>query len=172
MPLTPSHYPAAYLLHRAGKRLFSLPALTVGAIIPDIELFVTDRLFLHSLLGAATLGTVISVILVSTIYPRLIKRLIEVEGGRVEEACRPSAKTALSSFTGCMSHVLIDALHHPYNPLLYPFTDASVDILLVSKNLFYADLAVQSFFAALLIAITLREGWGGPEGFWERLLLG
>ncbi|KKK92066.1 hypothetical protein LCGC14_2706670, partial [marine sediment metagenome] len=68
MPITPLHYPLAWGLSKIDKRLI-LPGLIVGSFIPDIEvpiLFIffsgvlPDHLVLHSLVGAITIGTIIS----------------------------------------------------------------------------------------------------------------
>lgn len=65
LPITPLHYPMAYVLYKLNKRL-SLPGVAVGSIFPDLEIpfmflifksRILNRLVLHSLLGASTLGT-------------------------------------------------------------------------------------------------------------------
>jgi hypothetical protein len=71
VPITPFHYPIANLIHKLdGKISLSLPALIVGSMVPDLEVpfmisftGTQDRLVLHSILGAITLGTIITIAL-------------------------------------------------------------------------------------------------------------
>jgi hypothetical protein len=59
LPVTPFHYPIAYMLSKHDVKL-NLPALVVGSMLPDLEipfivlLFGTNvpsHMMLHSLLG-------------------------------------------------------------------------------------------------------------------------
>ncbi len=67
MPTTHLHYLFAFLVSKADKRL-SLPGLVVGSVIPDIEVpfmwmffaSLPDHLFLHCLLGALTIETLLA----------------------------------------------------------------------------------------------------------------
>jgi len=138
MPLTPLHYPLAYAMRKAGRKAgleLDMAGLAIGSFTPDVEcpFFVLaawsgwlpagapyaqyHRLVLHSLLGSVTLGSLISMLLVLALY-RLMKP---------EKAIRPGVKRLyLSCSLGNLSHVLLDAVHHHYNPLLYPFTADNV----------------------------------------------
>ncbi len=86
MPFTPFHYPFAWLIHRLVRRL-SLPALIVGSMIPDIEVplmwvlapHLPDHLLLHSLVGAMTLGTIITIASVKLLYPSLVTRIFGID---------------------------------------------------------------------------------------------
>jgi len=76
MPFTPIHTVVAYLLNRWQRKL-NLPALMVGTMTADLEIpFVWlftgglyNRLILHSLLGAAVVGTLIAALLTVFAYP-------------------------------------------------------------------------------------------------------
>jgi len=68
LPFTPFHHPLAYALHRLESEL-SLPELVVGSMVPDLEIpiiflvfgtQVPNRMVLHSVLGAATAGTLLA----------------------------------------------------------------------------------------------------------------
>jgi hypothetical protein len=95
LPLTPLHYPVAYVLYKLNKNL-TLPGLTVGSMFPDLEVpvlylfFGTDRLVLHSLIGAATIGTTLSVLFTISIYPILIRYLFRIDEEKVKEKTRLS----------------------------------------------------------------------------------
>ena len=77
MPPTPLHYVVAYALHKFSKGRLSLPPLIVGSIMPDLEqlplyIFMRGygerRLILHSIIGAASIGTLLSLLLTIYIY--------------------------------------------------------------------------------------------------------
>lgn len=83
MPLTPLHYPIAYIQYRLEKRL-NFPALIVGNFFPDLSIPVLyflagsrtyGRFTMHSLFGAVTFGTPLAVGFTVLIYPRLISYL-------------------------------------------------------------------------------------------------
>jgi len=179
MPLTPLHYCVAYLINK-GKRDLSLPALVVSSMLPDLEkpfVFVMtggvhSRLVLHSLLGAITLGTLLSILLTVFLYPTIVSFLFKIDKGVVVEKCRFSVTLALASLFGCVSHVLLDSLHHEFNPLLYPLLNESFDVLVLLGDWNYATIIVQFVFFALFILILFREIRGGSEGFWKRALVG
>ena len=86
MPITPLHYPFVYLISKISRK-FSLPGLIVGSVIPDIEvpimwIFFTsfpDHLFLHSLVGALTIGTLLTMVVTSFLYPQIITFVFKFE---------------------------------------------------------------------------------------------
>ena len=179
MPLTPLHAVVAYLLNRWEKRL-SLPALIVGAMAPDLEVpfvwFVTggvyNRLVLHSLLGVAVLGTLIAVALTVFAYPTSVSFVFRLDKEEIEEKCRFSSLLVFCCLVGSLSHVLIDSLHHDFNPLLYPFVNESFDAF-VLKNSFVSPADLVSYpMLAVLVLIFILEIRKGKEGFWKRVLVG
>ena len=133
MPLTPLHYPIAYFIYKLDKR-FSLPGLIVGCMFPDLEIpFMIlffgpqgpNRMILHSLLGSAILGLLLAVIFTVKIYPYLTNRLFNINKKEIENKCKFSLVTVISVFIGLVSHVLLDTLNHPYNPIFWPFLSAT-----------------------------------------------
>ena len=132
MPLTPLHYAVAYAVRKAGKKAgldLDMPSLAVGSFTPDLEaliLIIIDRLgylpsdapyaqchrlVLHSIFGSLTVGSLITMLVV-----------MAPEGMEM-----PGLKDLyVASALGNLSHVLLDAVHHTYNPLLFPFTTANV----------------------------------------------
>ena len=179
MPVTPLHYCAAYIINKAKVELI-LPALIVGSFIPDIEPFVSlltgERLvpprgFLHSLLGAATLDTILAVLVTALLYPVIVSWIFKLEKSSVAEKCHFSGMLVLSAFFGCMSHVLIDSTSHEYNPLLYPFITESFDALVLMNDWLLASAIVHITLFVLLLLILIREFTRGSEGFWRRLLI-
>lgn len=106
----------AFLIYRLNGR-FNLPGLIVGSMLPDIEipailiLFGTripHRLVLHSLLGASTIETLLSLIVTVSIYPTFIGLIFPVNKLKVKEKCRLSLGLFFSCLLGNLSHVLLD----------------------------------------------------------------
>ena len=121
----------AYIIYRLDKRLV-LPGLTVGSMFPDLEIPVMvlffgnripDHFVLHSLLGAATVGTILSVLSTFLIYPTFVSSLFRIEKNKVERKCKLSLTLILSAFLGNVSHVLLDVTTHESNPIFWPFQD-------------------------------------------------
>jgi hypothetical protein len=128
MPVTPLHYPFAFLISKSDKRL-SLPALVVGSVMPDVEVplmwiffnTLPDHLFLHSLIGAATVGTLLTVLVTRFLYAPLISTIFGVDKTELNEVCRITPWLIASSFIGVMSHLILDFPMHWYNPILWPW---------------------------------------------------
>lgn len=81
-------------------------------------------MILHSLLGSATLGTTLAVIVTARVYPFLITRFLDVSKEKVESKCKLSIAMVFSVLIGIISHVLLDTLNHPHNPVFWPFLSA------------------------------------------------
>jgi len=73
---------------------------------------------------------------------------------------------------GSLSHVLIDSLHHSFNPLLYPFINESFDAFVLKSDFAPSTAFVSCPMLALLILIFVLEIRRGKEGFWKRVLVG
>lgn len=128
MPVTPLHYPFAYLIHKTDKR-FSLPALVVGSVIPDIEVPIMwvffsnlrDHFILHSLIGALTIGSLVAILVTRYLYTPIISTTFKVEKKMLNENCRISKWMVLSCMIGVLSHLILDYPMHWYNPILWPW---------------------------------------------------
>ena len=106
-------------------------------MIPDLEIpFIVlifgfngpNRLVLHSLLGSATLGTMLALIITMKFYPFLVSYFIGVDRVKVESKCKLSFALVISVLLGNISHVLLDFTNHLYNPILWPFLEAEMTI--------------------------------------------
>ncbi len=178
MPYTPIHLSIAYLA-RAIKPSLSLPALIVSAMAPDLEIpllyIITDgqysRLILHSLLGAATLATMLSVLLTVFVYSPLVSFLFKLDNKTVKDRCRFSWSIVALCLFGSISHVLIDALHHEYNPLLFPFKYNSFNALVLMNDYKSASVIIPVSFLSLLIFFVAKEVGKGTKNLWKRLLV-
>ena len=130
MPVTPLHYPLAFGLSKANKRLL-LPGVVVGSVIPDIEVplmwvffsDLPDHLFLHSLVGAVTAGTLLAVLVTWLLYPPIISTIFRVNTDDLKEACRLSGMLVVSCLIGVLSHLLLDYPMHWFNPILWPWVN-------------------------------------------------
>ena len=178
LPVTPLHHPIAYFIHKIDKR-FSLPGLIVGSMFPDLEnpfimLFlgteVPNRLVLHSLFGAATIGTFLAVIFTVKIYPYLVTRLFHVNKQRVENKCKLSLGLVVSVLVGILSHVLLDFTNHPYNPLFWPFSSPTF----TESSIYFAlgnplgAVYMQAVMGVLLVVLLIVN----RKNLFEKLLVG
>jgi len=179
MPATPLHCTIAYLINRWKPQL-SLPALLVSTMVPDLEIPFTflitgghqHRLALHSILGAATLGTLFSVLLTVFFYPSLVSFFLKLDKEEVEEKCPFSGTVVALCFVGILSHIFIDSLHHEFNPVLYPFVKESFDALILTGDWISASVIVTSVLLAFLIFFFADELRKGTKDFWMRMLAG
>jgi membrane-bound metal-dependent hydrolase YbcI (DUF457 family) len=150
-------------------------ALTVGALIPDIEPVVAwifgwsvfcgwdfpcslapERLVLHSILGALTIDTILTMLFVKMIG----KLSLEKWGMRGFTNVKMDAAFFASAAIGSLSHVFVDWLHHPANPIFWPFlVDGSyyVDGLLLSfLTVLPASILVAIIAGAMMTAVIAR----------------
>jgi len=131
MPITPLHYPIAWSLSKLNKKL-NFPGLIVGSFIPDIEVpllifffngVLPDHFILHSLIGALTIGTIISTIVTIYLYPLLVTLIFKVDNDRLRDVCKWTPTLIISCMIGNIFHILLDIPMHPFNPVLWPFVD-------------------------------------------------
>jgi len=178
LPVTPFHYPVAYVLYKLRAN-FSLPGLIVGSMLPDIEVpFIFlwsgteafDRLVLHSLLGAMTAGTLISIAVTVWVYPRLTSAVFPIDKLKVKEKCTFSLGLAVSCVLGVLSHVLLDITNHPYNPLFWPFlalNETPSPIVPILGGEATASLMIHALMVVLFIGLFANK----RKNFWEQLLV-
>jgi len=178
MPYTPIHCSVAYLTRQFRLQL-SLPVLLVSTMAPDLEipfLFVAtsgqySRLVLHSFLGAITLTIILSVILVAFAYPHVVSYIFKIDYKTVKDKCCFSWSIVALCLMGSLSHVLIDALHHEYNPLFFPFTYISFDALVFMNDWALASVIIPIAFLSLLVLFVAIELRKGTKDTWRRLLV-
>jgi membrane-bound metal-dependent hydrolase YbcI (DUF457 family) len=130
MPVTPLHYPLAFGLSKTNKRLL-LPGVVIGSVIPDIEVplmwvffsDLPDHLFLHSLVGAVLVGTLLAVLVTWLFYPPIISAIFRVDRDQLKEVCSLSGMLVVSCLIGVLSHLLLDYPMHWFNPILWPWVN-------------------------------------------------
>jgi hypothetical protein len=184
MTLTPLHVAFLWVLKPRFRKLH-FAALTVGAVIPDVEPLIAwmsgssvfcgwdfpcsltpDRLVLHSIMGAMTIDIVLTIIFVNMIGKLGVERLGICGFTNVET----NAAFLASAAIGSLSHVFVDWLHHPANPIFWPFlVDGSyyVDGLLLSfMPVLPASIIVASIAGAITAAIIARALNKSGYCFW------
>ena len=179
MPANFLHPVFAYLINK-WKPQFSIPALLVGSIIPDVEVipiyYLTngeiDRLIFHSIIGAITLGTILSVTIVICVYPRFVSLIFRIDTNDIKEKCRFSTILICACMMGNLAHVLIDATSHKYNPLLFPVSKESVNIFRISTDIIFDYQVMNLVLAAIFLIFIVSSRRRGEKGFWEKMLVG
>jgi membrane-bound metal-dependent hydrolase YbcI (DUF457 family) len=179
MPANFLHSVFPYLINK-WKTQFILPALLVGSIIPDIEVIPLyyftngkiDRLIFHSIIGAITIGTLLTILLVMIFYPIFVSLIFKIRISEIKEKCHFSTMLIISSIIGNLSHVLIDATSHEYNPLLYPLSSESINFFRISDNLVFDYQIINVILVIIFILILFTTLRKGLRGFWKRMLLG
>ena len=184
MTLTPLHVAFVWVLKPRFKKLH-FAALTVGAVIPDIEPLIAwvfdwsifcgldfpcssspDRLVLHSITGAITIDVVLTIIFVKIIGRLGVERL------GIYGFTNVKANAALfgSAAIGSLSHVFVDWLHHPANPVFWPFlVDGSYyvnGLLLVFMGVLPASIIVALIASTITVVQISRALNKSGYSFW------
>ena len=173
MTLTPLHIAFAWIIARRG---LSVAALTIGAIVPDLEPLVgwmagvsvfcgwdfpcsdaPDRLILHSIAGALTVNIILTMGSVRALQFLRPERF-GLYGFSNAKVASPSF--ALSAALGSLSHVLVDWLHHPANPVFWPLLiDGSyyVEGLLLSFMAVWEASLLVAMVSVILLAAVIKK---------------
>lgn len=163
----------------------------MGSFIPDIEVpflsffflgVLPDHLVLHSLIGAVTVGTIISVLATVYLYPILTSLFFRLDRAKIKEVCRFSPALALSCMLGNLFHIFLDIPMHPFNPVLWPFVDPyNIVGILVLAFANEGDISLGFLHARILVNILMISVMGilfaiiivkDRKNLWERLLIG
>lgn len=184
MTLTPLHVAFVWMLKPRFRKLH-FAALTVGAVIPDVEPLIAwmfgwsvfcgwdfpcslapDRLVLHSIVGAITIDVALTIIFVKMIGKLDVERLGVCGFTNV----KTNAAFFASAAIGSLSHIFVDWLHHPANPIFWPIlVDGSyyVDGLLLSfMPVLPASIIVATIAGAITAAIIARALNKSGYCFW------
>jgi hypothetical protein len=184
MTVTPLHVAFVWMLKPRFRKLH-FAALTVGAVIPDVEPLIAwmfgwsvfcgwdfpcslapDRLVLHSIVGAITIDVALTIIFVKMIGKLDVERL----GICGFTYVKTNAAFFASAVIGSLSHIFVDWLHHPANPIFWPFlVDGSyyVDgLLLWFMPVLPASIIVATIAGAITAAIIARALNKSGYSFW------
>lgn len=137
-----------------------------------------DHLILHSLIGAVTIGTIISIFMTVYLYPILTSLLFGLDRIKIKEVCRLTPVLVLSCMLGNLFHILLDVFMHRFNSILWPFVDPNeiVGILTlafafegnIGLGSIYASVLIHTIMGLLSIAIIVRS----RRNLWELILVG
>ncbi len=179
MPSPIGHFTVAFLIYKSKKTL-SLPALIAGSVVSDLDILIrylmggyVGRELLHSFVGAGIFGTICSAFFTVLFYPLIISAFFRIDKEEVGQVCKLSKTVLGSSFLGVLSHILVDSTCHDYNPLLYPLTKQSIDILLLPYDWVLLYVIVEALLlAVLLVTLRIDVSKRGFKGIWKRILVG
>lgn len=144
-------------------------------MFPDLEIPIvfllvgTDRLVLHSLLGAVTIGTLLSALFTVSIYPILIRSVFGIDEEKVQEKTRLSLNLVFSCLVGNLSHVVLDFLNHLDNPLFWPLFPSTLSPICVALGGVETSFwTVHTILIVLLATLLITQ----RDKVWEKLLVG
>jgi len=176
MTLLPLHAAFAWILNPKALGL-SFAALTIGSMVPDIEPLISyifgasvfcgidfpcttapDRLVLHSLLGAVSVDVLITLLFVKIIGMIKPDRI----GLTVFSNVKVNKMFYVSAAIGSLTHVFVDWLHHPLNPIFWPLVLGNPPsyyvpgLLMPYLSVFSASFIVAMSAATLMILVVTR----------------
>ena len=165
----------------------NLPGLIVGSFIPDIEvpilfLFfnvgIDNHFILHSLIGALTIGTLISTLATVLLYPIIASLFFQLDKVKVKEVCKLTPVLVFSCLLGNVFHILLDLPMHPYSLVLWPFVDpysiVGVLVLVFAVNgdiklgFLIANIFTTLIMGLFMAAVVIKS----RRNLWEHILLG
>jgi hypothetical protein len=160
----------------------------VGSMIPDIEIPIMwiffpsmqDHFFLHSLVGALTLGTSLACVVTRFLYPSIVSFVFRIERESLRKVCRISISMVVSCLIGVMSHLILDFPMHWYNPILWPWvnpTDIIGPLVLVfmpSYSLWMSYLIASAVMhaAMLILWVAILVSLHFKKNLWFRHWVG
>jgi len=154
--LTPFHYPLALLINKVSRNRLKLDYVVLAAFLPDIEipiLFMIQqyppRLVLHSIIGSI-LFSFPAILLLWPLYRFIILKIFGIE-----LTIDNLQNLLIASIIGSLSHVFLDALHHNYNPLMWPLSSESVDVFVLFNDWVLASMILNIIFVIITLLIFL-----------------
>ncbi len=165
----------------------NLPGLIVGSFIPDIEvpilfLFfnvgIDNHFILHSLIGALTIGTLISTLATVLLYPIIASLFFQLDKVKVKEVCKLTPVLVFSCLLGNVFHILLDLPMHPYSLVLWPFVDpySIVGVLVlvfavdgdIKLGFLIANILTNLIMGLFMVAVVIKS----RRNLWEQILVG
>ena len=186
MPVTPLHYPYAWLISRLDKRL-PLPALVIGSVVPDIEVpilqvffngVLPDHYILHSLIGSLSIGLLITLITLRYIYPYLMSTIFDLDKAEMVERCQITRYAVIAAIFGILSHLIVDYPMHPYSQIFWPFIDAHlligplVAFFAVGHSISYGFIIANLLTSLISIGLWIAIAYYIRNDLWSRMWIG
>ena len=129
-----------------------------------------NRGFLHSFLASLTIDPILALFL-TPFSLFLIKKTFNFSYSVKDFIIKLNFKDYILSVFSSFFHVLIDSLHHLYNPVFIPFTKKSFNRLLLFNDWVKASFIMQFIFGALAILIHEGEKAKSFKAFIESTLI-
>jgi hypothetical protein len=158
MPITILHVVYVWPILRKLKK--ARLTLVIGSMIPDFEIplltimgYSIPRGLAHSLIGALTIDSLIAILTTKLIYSsQKVIRILGVNGNLSISLVYSWGAASI----GALTHVLIDYLHHSYNPILWPIINEYVEgPLTIFLGYLYASLLLHVISTIMLFSILL-----------------
>jgi len=177
VPPTPLHAAIPLLPYVRWPRAFSFWALTIGAMVNDLEvvplwILVGDiyqsRGLMHSVLGVLTLNAVITAVATLYFVPPAMRwfdrrwrepRVFRFAGQDLHRDPRDLPTVYASAALGGLTHILVDIPTHAYNPVWWPWQTVSLKIVPYADELWWdivAGIPVLLLFGWLMYAYWRR----------------
>ena len=175
MPATPLHASVPWLAYARWPAAFSFWALTLGSMVPDLEVPVmwtatgdltAARGPMHSVIGVLTLNAAVTVLAVWLLVPPLLRwvdrtwpgtDILRFAGRDLRRDPRDLATLYASAAFGGLTHVLVDIPTHSYNPLWWPWQTGPLNLVPFSDQLWY-DLLTTGLWI-VFFALVFRAYW-------------
>ena len=155
-----------------------MPNIEVPILFLFFEVGIDNHFIMHSLIGALTIGTLLSILTTIFVYPLLAWLIFRVDKSKVKEACKLTPVLVLSCMFGNVFHILLDLLMHPYSFILWPFVDPNnvVGILVlifaldgnINQGFLIANILSNLIMAVFMFIIVIKN----RKNLWEEILIG
>ena len=155
-----------------------MPDIEVPILFLFFNVGIDNHFIMHSLVGALTVGTLISILATGLLFPLLASLIFRLDKSNVKEACKLTPVLVLSCMLGNVFHILLDLPMHPYSFILWPFVDPnSIVGFLVLMFAPEGDLMLGFLFARILNytimgSLTFAIVVKCRKNLWEQTLIG
>lgn len=177
MPATPLHALVPWLPYARWPGAFSFWAVTIGAMVSDLEvpplLALGGDVYLargpmHSVVGVLTVNAALTILAVYVLVPpamRWVERrwpgrgLLRFAGQDLRADPRGLGTVYASAAFGGLTHALVDLPTHAFNPLWWPWQTSPLTLVPFADEPWW-DLLTTALWLAAFAAVFLR--------FWRR----
>lgn len=176
MSLTPFHPAVPWLPYARWPAAFSFWALTLGSMVPDLEVPLVFGLtgdihiargLMHSVLGVLTVNALITALAVWFLVPRILRwcdrtwpdrpEVLRFAGQDLRRDPRDWVTVYTSAAFGGLTHILADIPTHSYNPVWWPWQVGPLNLVPFSDAPWY-DAVTTAVWLALFVLV-FRAFW-------------
>ncbi len=155
-----------------------MPDIEVPILFLFFNVGIDNHFIMHSLFGALTVGTLISILATVLLFPLFASLIFRLDKSNIKEVCKLTPVLVLSCMLGNVFHILLDLPMHPYSFILWPFVDPNsiVGFLVLmfapEGDLMLGFLAARilnyTIMGSLMLAIVIKC----RKNLWEQTLIG